>query len=153
LTWVRGFDGVGPWGAWCRRRSDLVRGRGSLVAREEREFELEPKPARARSAGIDAGEPPRGRQEADPRPGHRRRGRRSGSVTGDRRNERRPYAFNYLVEEAPEVAPAVLKRVQDGDPRPRVVAHQSVDKPIDGFRRGEAQEVANHRFVEAARRG
>ena len=94
-----------------------------------------------------------------PRSGDRPAASSAGSWRRRRRvgqpgHELEPDGLDDLVEQRPDVATALVERVEQGDARRRVAAHQVVDERLDDLGVGQAEQVADVRLVDPlGRRG
>ena len=90
--------------------------------REHRELELEAQPTDAGPVGVDRGEPPPGGGEGGRIVARRRRVGQPGDQLG-------ADGLDRLVEEGPDVAPALFERVEQRDAGRPIAAHKVIDEP------------------------
>ena len=76
-------------------------------------------------------------------------GRRGVRKAGD---QLRPDGLDGLVEEGAQIAAAFLERVEQRDAGGSVAADEIVDEGLDHLGVGEAEEVADVRFIDPVRR-
>ncbi len=109
--------------------------------REHRQLQLEAEAADAGPVRVDGDQPTAGVGEGGRVvPGRVR--------VGGRRDELDPDGLDRLVEQRPDVTPALVELVEQGDARRAVAADEVVDERLDDLGVGEAEEVANGRLVD-----
>ena len=118
----------------------------AVVPEEHRQLELEAQPADRGAVRVDRREPPSGCSQRHRIVAHGRRIRARGHHLAPDRLDR-------LIEQGAQVAAALVERIEERDAGGAVATNEMVDERLDHLGIGQAEQVADGRFVDALRGG